>query len=82
MWIDTGVVGSPAAAFQWQVTEQMTEVPWKIDSVVRFISGGEALQVIGRDSVGSVICRTLNDDGRQSIYVPPSLLVAADVESA
>jgi hypothetical protein len=62
--------------------EPMTETPWKIDSIVRFISGGEALRVIGRDSVGSVICRPLNDEAHQNIYVPPTLLVAAETEAA
>ena len=59
----------------------MTEVPWKTDSIVRLMSGGEALRVVGCDSVGSVICRPLDDETHQSIYVPPSLLVAAEAES-
>ena len=59
----------------------MTEVPWKTDSIVRLMSGGEALRVVGCDSVGSVICRPLDDETHQSIYVPPSLLVAAESES-
>lgn len=61
-----------------QAVRPITEMPWKIDSIVRFVSGGEALRVIGRDSVGSVICRPLNGEAHQSVYVPPTLLVAAD----
>jgi uncharacterized protein YodC (DUF2158 family) len=64
-----------------QAMQPMTEMPWKIDSIVRFMSGGEALRVIGRDSVGSVICRPLSDETHQTIYVPPTLLVAADTEA-
>ena len=60
----------------------LIELPWKIDSDVRLTSGGEALRVIGCDSVGSVICQPLDDETQQSIYVPPSLLVAADAETA
>jgi uncharacterized protein YodC (DUF2158 family) len=55
-----------------------TSVSWKSGSVVRLWSGGEAMKVIGCDSVGSVICRPLNDKRNLDIYVPPSLLVAAD----
>lgn len=51
---------------------------WKSDRVVRLLSGGEALRVIGTDSVGSVICRPLGSGSDIDIYVPPSLLVAAD----
>ena len=50
---------------------------WKSDRVVRLLSGGEALRVIGTDNVGSVICRPL-DGSNIDIHVPPSLLVAAD----
>jgi uncharacterized protein YodC (DUF2158 family) len=75
-------VGLPAAAFQMRDTGQMSEAPWSTGSVVRLKSGGEALRVIGCDSVGSVICRRLHDEGHPSIYVPPSLLVAADTEVA
>ncbi|SDN34636.1 hypothetical protein SAMN05444050_1330 [Afipia sp. GAS231] len=53
-------------------------VSWKSGNVVRLLSGGEAMTVIGSDSVGSVICRPLNDERHLGIYVPPSLLVAAD----
>jgi uncharacterized protein YodC (DUF2158 family) len=63
-------------------TGQMSEAPWSTGSVVRLKSGGEALRVIGCDSVGSVICRRLHDEEHPSIYVPPSLLVAADTEVA
>lgn len=38
------------------------------------------MKVIGCDSVGSVICRPLNDDRHLGIYVPPSLLEAAEAE--
>jgi hypothetical protein len=55
-------------------------VSWKSGNVVRLLSGGEAMTVIGSDSVGSVICRPLNDERHLGIYVPPSLLVAADPE--
>jgi len=57
-----------------------TSVSWKSGSVVRLLSGGEAMRVVGRDSVGSVICQPLNDERHQGIYVPPSLLMAADPE--
>lgn len=55
-------------------TNSMT---WKSDRVVRLLSGGEALRVIGTDNVGSVICRPLGGGSDIDIYVPPSLLVAA-----
>ena len=51
---------------------------WKSGSVVRLLSGGEIMTVIGCDSVGSVICRPLNDDRHLGIYVPPSMLMAAE----
>jgi len=57
---------------------EATSASWKSGSVVRLLSGGEAMTVVGRDSVGSVICRPLNDECHLGIYVPPSLLVAAD----
>ena len=57
---------------------ELTATSWKSDRVVRLLSGGEALRVIGTDNVGSVICRPLGSD--IDICVPPSLLVAADLE--
>lgn len=51
---------------------------WKSGSVVRLLSGGEVMKVIGCDSVGSVICRPMNDERHLGIYVPPSLLAAAE----
>ena len=57
---------------------EATSASWKSGSVVRLLSGGETMKVVGCDSVGSVICRPLNDDRHLGIYVPPSLLVAAD----
>lgn len=57
---------------------EVTEASWKSGSVVRLLSGGEALRVIGCDSVGSVICRPLDDDRHLGIYVPPSLLMPAE----
>ena len=60
-----------------QVMEAIS-VSWKSGSAVRLLSGGEAMTVVGCDSVGSVICRPLNDDRHLGIYMPPSLLVAAD----
>ena len=59
---------------------ETTRVSWKSGNVVRLLSGGDAMKVIGWDSVGSVICRPLNDERHLGIYVPPSLLVAADAE--
>ena len=56
----------------------MTAASWKSESIVRLLSGGGALRVIGRDSVGSVICRPLGGGSDLDIYVPPSLLVFAD----
>ena len=56
-------------------------MPWKSGSVVRLTSGGEAMTVIGCDSVGSVNCRPLSDERHLGIYVPPSLLVVADAQS-
>ena len=52
-------------------------VSWKSGSVVRLLPGSDAMQVIGCDSVGSVICRPLHDNRHPGIYVPPSLLVDA-----
>ena len=57
---------------------EATSVSWKSGSVVRLLSGGDAMKVIGYDGVGSVICQPLNDERHLGIYVPPSLLVAAD----
>ncbi|SDJ72955.1 hypothetical protein SAMN05444171_0873 [Bradyrhizobium lablabi] len=57
---------------------EATSVSWKSGSLVRLLSGGDAMTVIGCDSVGSVICQPLNDERHPGIYVPPSLLVAAD----
>ena len=51
---------------------------WKSGNVVCLRSGGEAMEVIGCDSVGSVICRPLGGSGDLDLYVPPSLLVAAE----
>lgn len=59
---------------------EATSVSWKSGSVVRLLSGGEAMKVAGCDGVGSVICRPLDDDRHLGIYVPPSLLVAADLD--
>jgi hypothetical protein len=59
---------------------QTTSVSWKSGNLVRLLSGGDAMKVIGCDSVGSVICRPGNDERHLGIYVPPSLLVAADSE--
>jgi len=55
----------------------VTTASWKSGSLVRLQSGSGAFTVIGCDSVGSVICRPLGDD-HLGIYVPPSLLVAAE----
>jgi hypothetical protein len=55
----------------------VTAASWKSESIVRLLSGGGALRVIGRDSVGSVICRPLGGGSDLDIYVP-SLLVFAD----
>jgi uncharacterized protein YodC (DUF2158 family) len=57
---------------------ETTRSCWKSGSLVRLLSGGEAMNVMGYDSVGSVICRPLNDERHLGFYVPPSLLVAAD----
>ncbi len=51
---------------------------WKSGNVVRLLSGGEVMTVIGCDSVGSVICRPLNDHSHLGIYVPPSLLMTVE----
>jgi uncharacterized protein YodC (DUF2158 family) len=59
---------------------EATSAPWKSGDVVRLLSGGEAMKVIGCDGVGSVICRPLNDERHLGIYVAPSLLVAAEAE--
>jgi uncharacterized protein YodC (DUF2158 family) len=56
----------------------VTTASWKSESIVRLLSGGVALRVIGSDSVGSVICRPLGGGSDLDIYVPPSLLRAAD----
>jgi len=55
----------------------VAEKRWKTDSQVRCVWGGKSLSVVGYDSVGSVICRNL-DDPRNDVYVPPSLLVGVD----
>ncbi len=57
---------------------EVTATSWKSDRVVRLVSGGKTLRVIGTDSVGSVICRPLGSGSVIDIYVPPSVLVAAD----
>jgi hypothetical protein len=58
---------------------EATSVCWKSGSVVRLLSGGDAMKVVGYDGVGSVICRPLNDERHLGIYVPPSLLLGADL---
>jgi hypothetical protein len=55
---------------------------WKIGAKVRLASGHEILCVVGRDSVGSVICRPLNDQKHLCLYVSPSLLLWHDDELA
>ena len=60
---------------------EVTATSWKSGSVVRLLSGGEALRVIGCDSVGSVICRPLGDNRHLGIYIPPSMLMAAEAPS-
>jgi uncharacterized protein YodC (DUF2158 family) len=59
---------------------EVTSALWKNGSIVRLLSGGDAMKVIGSDNVGSVICRPLNDECDLDIHVSPSLLVAADRE--
>ncbi len=61
---------------------ETTSVRWKSGSVVRLLSGGKAMKVIGSDSVGSVICRLLNDDRYLDVYLPPSLLVTAEPDAS
>ena len=56
----------------------MTTTFWKSGSIVRLLSGGGALRVIGSDGVGSVICRPLGGGSDLDIYVPPSLLAEAE----
>jgi hypothetical protein len=58
---------------------EATSVCWNSGDIVRLLSGGDAMKVVGCDGVGSVICRPLDDDRHLGIYVPPSLLVAADL---
>lgn len=57
-----------------------TAIPntWKIDDRVRIASAQQTLIVLGYDSVGSVICRPLDDERHRGLYVSPSLLVAAN----
>jgi uncharacterized protein YodC (DUF2158 family) len=57
---------------------EATSVSWKSGRIVRLLSGGETMRVVGCDGVGSVICRPLNDERHLGIYVPPSLLMAAE----
>ncbi len=57
---------------------RVTTTSWKSGTVVRLLSGGSALRVIGSDSVGSVICRPIGGGSDLDIYVPPSLLAAAE----
>jgi hypothetical protein len=59
---------------------EATSVCWNSGDIVRLLSGGDAMKVVGCDGVGSVICRPLDDDRHLGIYVPPSLLVAADLD--
>jgi uncharacterized protein YodC (DUF2158 family) len=53
---------------------------WKCDDKVRLASGQKIMVVLGYDSVGSVICRPLDDDRHGGLHVPPSSLVAATEE--
>jgi hypothetical protein len=59
----------------------VTTTSWKSGTIVKLLSGGVALRVIGSDGVGSVICRPLGGGSDLDIYVPPSLLVAADPQA-
>jgi hypothetical protein len=57
----------------------MTEAHWKSGSRVRVSSGSRVLDVIGYDSVGSVICRPIDSPRHSGVYVTPSLLIEAEV---
>jgi hypothetical protein len=55
----------------------MAKKRWETGSQVKWAWGGKTLSVVGYDSVGSVICREI-DDPRKDLYVSPSLLVSVD----
>ncbi len=61
----------------------MTQASWKSGSRVRLARAwaNQMLFVIGYDSVGSVICRPIDDGRHRGVYVTPSLLISADEKS-
>jgi hypothetical protein len=71
-------VDAKAGQYPQSAGDGSNNVSWKSGDVVRLLSGGATMKVIGCDGVGSVICQPLNDEHHLGIYVPPSLLMAAD----
>jgi hypothetical protein len=59
----------------------MDDVRWESGIIVQMTSGGEALTVVGYDSVGSVICQGLEPQ-RERLYVSPSLLTEVSLDRA
>jgi hypothetical protein len=60
----------------------MIEAQWKSGGRVKVSSGSRVLDVIGYDSVGSVICRPIDSPRHSGVYVTPSLLVDVEVNSS
>jgi uncharacterized protein YodC (DUF2158 family) len=60
----------------------MTKAHWKSGSRVKVSSGNRVLAVVGYDSVGSVICRPIDNPRHSGVYVTPSLLVDAEVNAS
>lgn len=60
----------------------MAAARWKSGSLVKLTSGSGTLEVIGYDSVGSVIGAGFARNKKARIYVTPSLLVRPDHKSA
>ena len=56
----------------------MTNAQWKSDTRVRISESDREMTVVGRDSVGSVICEWSQGEHLVRGYVTPTVLVLAD----
>ena len=59
----------------------MADAKWKSGTLVKVLSGEQAMRVVGYDSVGSVICELIESQDRPlRIFTSPSLLTVLGVE--
>lgn len=60
----------------------MTNAQWKSDTRVRISESDREMTVVGRDSVGSVICEWSQGEQLFRGYVTPTVLVLANAAEA